>query len=101
METSGTVTPLRAGEATIGALRLPPHNDEAEMALLGAILHNNRAYERVSEFLRPEHFANRIHGRIYEAIEKLIERGQLADEITLKQYLESDRDLAEIGGFSY
>src|SRR3546814_2121205 len=41
------------------AHREPPHNLEAEQALLGAVLVNNRAYERVSEFLRPEHFADR------------------------------------------
>lgn len=82
-------------------VRLPPHNDEAEMALLGAILHNNRAFERVIEFLRPEHFANRVHGKIFEAVGKLIDRGQIADPITLKQYFESNQDLTEIGGFQY
>lgn len=82
-------------------VRLPPHNDEAEMALLGAILHNNRAFERVIEFLRPEHFANRVHGKIFEAVGKLIDRGQIADPITLKQYFEANQDLAEIGGFQY
>ncbi|KJV08267.1 DNA helicase, partial [Elstera litoralis] len=82
-------------------VRLPPHNDEAEMALLGAILHNNRAFERVIEFLRPEHFANRIHGKIFEAVGKLIDRGQIADPITLKQYFESNQDLTEVGGFQY
>jgi len=82
-------------------VRLPPHNDEAEMALLGAILHNNRAFERVIEFLRPEHFANRIHGKIFEAIGKLIDRGQIADPITLKQYFAANEDLIEVGGFQY
>lgn len=44
--------------------RTPPHNFEAEAALLGAILNNNAAYERVSDILRPEHFADARHGRI-------------------------------------
>ncbi len=79
----------------------PPANDDAERALLGGILHSNRAFERVSDFLRPEHFASRVHGRIYEAIAKVIERGQIADAITLKQYFEADADLAEVGGFAY
>lgn len=81
--------------------RLPPHNDAAEMALLAAILHNNRAYERVSEFLQPEHFANRVHGRIFQAIGHFVDRGQIADAITLKYYFEHDQDLAEIGGADY
>lgn len=89
------------GAEHLGLARVPPHNDEAEMALLGAVLHNNRAFERVSEFLRPEHFANRVHGRIFEAVGRLVERGQVADPITLKQYFEADQDLGEIGGFAY
>src|ERR1041384_3771789 len=105
MDPVTTVRPLRAAEATSletsGLDRSPPHNDEAEMALLGAILHNNRAFERVADFLLPEHFASRVHGRIFAAIARLIERGQIADPITLKQYFEADSDLAEIGGYAY
>ncbi|HRE20440.1 MAG TPA: DnaB-like helicase N-terminal domain-containing protein, partial [Rhabdaerophilum sp.] len=47
-------------------LRLAPHNLEAEQALLGAILVNNEAYDRVSDFLRPEHFFEALHGRIFD-----------------------------------
>jgi replicative DNA helicase len=78
-----------------------PHNPEAEKSLLGAIFVNNRAYETVSEFLKPEHFAYPQHGRIYEACTKLIERGQIADPITLKRYFEADENLADIGGPAY
>ena len=82
-------------------LRVPPHNLEAEQALLGAILLNNRAYERVSEFLRPEHFAEPVHGRVYAACGKLIDRGQMANPVTLRTYFERDGGLAEIGGPDY
>jgi replicative DNA helicase len=81
--------------------RTPPHNFEAEQALLGAVLLNNRAYEKVSEFLRPEHFADSTHGRIFGACGKLIERGQMANPVTLKTYFEQDGGLAEIGGTPY
>ncbi|MDA0305706.1 MAG: replicative DNA helicase [Proteobacteria bacterium] len=81
--------------------RTMPHNIEAEKSFLGAMFINNRAYETVSEFLRPEHFAYPQHGRIYEACAKLIERGQIADPVTLKRYFEADEDLAEIGGPAY
>ncbi len=101
MDPVTAIRPLRPAEAATGLERTPPHNDEAEMALLGAILHNNRAYERVADFLRPEHFASRVHGRIFEAIGRLIDRGLIADPITLKQYFEADADLAEIGGYTY
>src|SRR5437016_2916756 len=92
---------FRATERVSDDARTPPHNDEAEMALLGALLQNNKAYEKVSEFLRPEHFANRIHGRLFEAVRHLVEKGQIADQITLRQYFESDGDLAEVGGWPY
>src|SRR4051794_40421864 len=92
---------LRPAGVANDSTRIPPHNDEAEMALLGALLQNNRAYERVSEFLKAEHFANRIHGRLYEAMGRLIEKGLIADQITLRQYFEADGDLAEVGGWPY
>src|SRR3546814_2989743 len=66
------------------ANREPPHNLEAEQALLGAILINNRAYERVSEFLLTEHFADPVNGRIFKACGRLIDRGQIATPVTLK-----------------
>jgi replicative DNA helicase len=99
-----TVTRLRAPEregSSAQAFRIPPRNLEAEQALLGAILVNNRAYERVSEFLRPEHFADPIHGRIFGACARLIERGQIADGTTLKHVFDTDPDFAEIGGADY
>ena len=71
------------------------------MALLGAIFVNNRAYEAVSDFLRPEHFAYPQHGRIFEACMKLIERGQIADPVTLQRFFEADEHLADIGGPVY
>jgi len=81
--------------------RLPPHSTEAEQALLGALLHNNLAFERISDFLKPEHFSDPTHGRIYEAISHLINRGHIADPITLKEYFDRDDALAEVGGGQY
>jgi replicative DNA helicase len=82
-------------------LRTPPHNIEAEQALLGAILINNKTLERVAEFLRPEHFYSPVHQRIYSAIMRLTEKGQIADPETLKSYFDQDGSLAEIGGAQY
>ncbi|MDE2515370.1 MAG: replicative DNA helicase [Rhodospirillales bacterium] len=81
--------------------RLPPANLQAEQSLLGALLANNRAYERVSEFLAPEHFADPLHGRIYQSICRRIEAGQIADAVTLKTEFEQDGALAELGGVAY
>ncbi len=82
-------------------LRLPPENLEAEQALLGSILVNNAAYHRVSDFLRGEHFANALHGKLYDSIARLIEKGQLVSVITLKTYLEQDEAMKEAGGAAY
>ncbi|MBU6497246.1 MAG: replicative DNA helicase [Rhodospirillales bacterium] len=81
--------------------RLPPSNMQAEQALLGALLSNNKAYERVSEFLTWDHFTDPIHGRIYAAIARRIEAGQLADVVTLKGEFEHSGVLAEVGGTAY
>ena len=83
------------------AARVPPSNMEAEMGLLGAILANNRAYEKVQDFLRPEQFVDLAHGRIYAACETLIDRGQLASPVTLKNYFEQDETLEDVGGPLY
>lgn len=81
--------------------RVPPHNAEIEAALLGALLTNNRAFERVGDFLHADHFYEPVHGRIYSAIEKLIEQGQLASPLTLKHFFEQDEALSAVGGSQY
>ncbi|MCW3477008.1 replicative DNA helicase [Limobrevibacterium gyesilva] len=81
--------------------RLPPTNLQAEQALLGALLANNKAYERVSEFLVAEHFADPIHGRIFASVARRIEAGQLADAVTLKAEFEHSGVLHEVGGTAY
>ena len=92
----GRVSPLvrhlNKNEATF---RVAPHNIEAEQALLGAILINNDAYDRVSDFLRPEHFSEEVHRRIYDVASQLIRAGKVATPITLKTFL-GDADLGGI-----
>lgn len=94
-ETEGKESPLTL------AMRHPPANIEAEQALLGALLTNNKAYDRVADFLLGEHFSNRINGHIYTVIARRIDNGQIADPNMLKQELEYSNILNEVGGFSY
>jgi replicative DNA helicase len=89
----------RAPDAPVD--RTPPVNIEAEQQLLGALLANNKAYERVSEFLLPQHFADDRHARIYEAIGQFAARNTVANPVTLKTRFEKDEGLAEIGGAQY
>jgi replicative DNA helicase len=81
--------------------RYPPHNAEVEQALLGAILMNNAAYERVADRLQPEHFYDPVHARIFAAAGTLIARGQIADPRTLRGMFEQDPALAAVGGGNY
>jgi len=87
--------------STPGPVRPVPHNYDAEKALLAALLANNRVYDLVCDFLLPEHFFDALHGRIYEAIGRLVRRDVRADAITLKNLFDQDGALAEIGGAQY
>ena len=69
--------------------RQAPHNLEAEQALLGAILVNNEALDRVSGFLLPGHFYDPLHARIYETLATLIHAGKVATPITVKSFFEN------------
>lgn len=81
--------------------RILPHNLEAEQGLLGALLVDNRALEKLGDFLKPSHFFMPAHQRIYESVLKLIDRGQTASPVTLKTYFEKDEDLKDAGGAEY
>jgi replicative DNA helicase len=79
----------------------PPHNLEAEQALLGAILSNNIAYEKVSDFLEPPHFYSPVHAKIYETAVTVINRGQVANAKTLRGFFENEQILKNAGGVQY
>ena len=79
------------------AYRSAPHNIEAEQSLLGAILVNNDAFYRVSDFLEPKHFFETVHQKIYETTGSLIRMGKIATPVTLKTFLPADTD---IGGLT-
>jgi replicative DNA helicase len=88
---------LRKVENPAPAFRSAPNNIEAEQALLGAILVNNEAFYRVSDFLEPEHFFEPIHQKIYQLARDLIRAGKIATPVTLKTFLDGDLD---IGGLT-
>ena len=75
------------------AYRQAPHNLEAEQALLGAILVNNEAFYRVSDFLKPDHFHERIHQEVYKTVGELIRLNKVATPVTLKTFLNAEIDL--------
>ncbi len=78
-----------------------PYNIEAEQAILGAILTNNESLNRIEVDLIPDHFYVPLHGRIYDAILRLNNRGLVASEVSLKLEFEKDEELQELGGIDY
>ena len=74
--------------------RAAPHNIDVEQALLGAVLVNNEAFYRVSDFLEPQHFYEPIHQKIFELAGSLVRAGKVATPVTLKTFLPADIDIA-------
>jgi replicative DNA helicase len=81
--------------------RAAPHNIEAEQALLGAILVNNEALYRISDFLEPGHFFEPIHQQLYELASSLIRAGKIATPVTLKTFLPGDTDIGGLNASQY
>jgi len=92
-----------AGSTGLGGTELDttPQSQEAEQALIGALLYDNEVYHRVSGIVQAKHFYNPIHVRIFESISSLIEHGKLADAIVLKNRFSQDETLVDIGGVEY
>ena len=83
------------------SFRHTPFDVEAEQALLGAILVNNDAFERVSGFLEAEHFHEPLHQRVFEAIARVVRKGQLASPVTSRPYFAIDATMKDVGGAFY
>lgn len=84
-----------------GTRAVPPHNEAAEQALLGAILISNNIMLIVSDIVRADDFYLPVHGRIYEAMQTVINQGQVANPVTLKGLFDVDHALTDIGGAGY
>lgn len=76
--------------------REAPNNIEAEQALLGAVLANNDAYYRVSDFLRPEHFYEPLHRKIFTVASDLIRAGKSVNPVLIKSFLPADEKVGDM-----
>ncbi|SLN22672.1 Replicative DNA helicase [Pseudoruegeria aquimaris] len=95
------VAPFQPGQAGESPEETLPHNIEAEQQLLGAILTNNDIYDRVASIIKPQHFYEPVHARIYEIAAARIAKNNLASPVTLKAFMEDDEGLKELGGPAY
>jgi replicative DNA helicase len=84
------------GEAETPLYREAPNNIEAEQALLGAILVNNDAFYRVSDFLKPAHFFEPLHRKIFEVLAEFIRMGKTANPVTVKTFLPADQRVGDM-----
>src|SRR6476660_5359489 len=92
---------IRIAESASEAPPALPQNVEAEAALLGALMIDNRLVEDVQLKLKPHHFFESLHGRIYEAILKLTDSNRVANPVTLRPLFEGDQSIKEVGGPAY
>src|SRR6188474_2038399 len=94
-------TARKSAPENVPVFRAAPHNIEAEQALLGALLVNNEAFYRVSDFLEPQHFFEPIHAKIFELSASLIRAGKIASPVTLKTFLPPDLDVSGLTASQY
>jgi replicative DNA helicase len=92
---------VRIAESASEPAQTLPQNVEAEAALLGALMIDNRLVEDVQLKLRPDHFFEPLHGRIYEAILRMTDANRVANPVTLKPMFDGDDAMKEVGGPSY
>ncbi len=81
--------------------RVPPHDLDAEAAVLSAVMLDTSALDKILEFLKPEHFYSEAHRRIFEAAIELRSVGQPVDVVQIGTWLKNRERIAQIGGMSY
>ncbi len=85
----------------VSNIKMPPHSLEAEQAVLGGLLLDNDAWEKVSDKLVAEDFYRKEHRLIFRAVKYLAENGRPMDVVTLYEFLEQEGEADEIGGLAY
>ncbi len=90
-----------AGGGADQRLKIPPNSVEAEQALIGGLMLNAQAWDKVADVVLPDDFYRKDHRLIYSAIGKLIEGGSPCDVVTLSEHLDSRGELEQVGGLEY
>lgn len=86
---------------TLESLKLPPHSVEAEQSVLGGLLLENEALDKIADILASSDFYRHDHRLIYEHIARLIEHNKPADIVTVAEALENSAELSGVGGIAY
>src|SRR5438105_6759789 len=101
MAVAQSVARQESADAQLVALRVPPHSVEAEQSLLGALLLDNQAFDRIADLVSGEDFYRDDHRRIWRHIAKLIEASRPADVVTVSESVEASEDKDKTGGPTY
>ncbi len=91
----------RSDDPQLAALKLPPHSIEAEQSLLGGLLLDNSAWDRIADIVTESDFYRDDHRRIFRHIARLIERARPADVVTVYESIEKSNEVEQAGGLAY
>lgn len=93
--------PPQPVDSQVAALKLPPHSIEAEQSLIGGLLIDNAAWDRIGDVVRETDFYRDDHRRIFRHIGKLIQMGRPADVVTVYESIEASNEVDQTGGLGY
>jgi len=93
--------PAGVSDQAVDAIKLPPHSVEAEQAVLGGLLLDNSAWDKIGDFIGESDFYRADHRVLYQHVSRLIQAGKPADVITVSESLDQAGKLAEVGGLAY
>jgi len=93
--------PPQPSDSQVAALKLPPHSIEAEQSLIGGLLIDNAAWDRIGDVVRETDFYRDDHRRIFRHIGKLIQMGRPADVVTVYESIEQSNEVDQTGGLGY
>jgi replicative DNA helicase len=93
--------PQPAQDPQLLQLKLPPHSIEAEQSVLGGLLIDNGAFDRIADVVGDSDFYRDDHRRIFRHIARLVEKGKPADVITVDEAIKSSEDKDKVGGLAY
>ena len=93
--------PKQPVDPAIAHLRVPPHSIEAEQSVLGGLLLDNPAFDKIADIISERDFYRDEHQRIFRHISKLLERGKPADAVTVAESLDLGGEGNETGGLAY
>jgi replicative DNA helicase len=101
MAVAQPVARQETADSQLLALKLPPHSVEAEQSLLGALLLDNQAFDRVADLVSADDFYRDDHRRIWRHVARLVEASRPADVVTVSESIEASEDKDKTGGAAY